>query len=281
MFVDISEIKSLRDCPRKHQLSSRNGMHLRPTEVPLALITGTVFHRGLEMLYIGHTVNDVMEMLDTDAPDASIITLRTMLKGYAGEKGPLDADLDMYTILGTEVKFSFPLVDTNTGEVHEDIRFVGSIDMVAQHKQTGLIYGFEHKSAKTFRSEIYLFMDEQPRMYQLALQHMYPDHAIGGVYMNEVKKLVRDFQYKRSLVVFDETDLSNFLRTITANALTIYGDYDGTKASAPTPSYMGCLMCSFGCICSEMGFKWDSHLAMDIARANDIEPRITDHLEDK
>ena len=55
MRVDVSEVKSYRECKRKHQFSSRNRFHLRSTIPNPNLVFGTQFHEVLAMRSEEHT----------------------------------------------------------------------------------------------------------------------------------------------------------------------------------------------------------------------------------
>lgn len=276
MIVDTSEVKSFRICPRQHTLSSRNGMHLIPKVTAPALITGKTFHKALHELYMGGDVAKIIEPLKTD-PDKSILN---MVTSYAREVIPVD--LEKYRVLDIEHRFSFH------GDVDERIQVVGSIDMiVADHNN--VVFGFEHKSTKNFKSDLYLWMDEQPRIYTIALRNyvdglnkQYPDghYTYGGIYVNEVRKLVREFQYKRTLCQYSESDLSNFFDDFYKTAVEIEQQTLTESQGKPCPSFMACMMCSFASICSTYMYgKLDLPEILDEFQ-EEYEVRSQDHLED-
>ena len=311
MKVDVSEIKTFKACARQWQLSSRNRFHLRPMVTPPQFAFGTLFHESLAQLYLGVSLEKVMTMVRREMQTDTDAALLAMVPGYY--KNVLPGDLDRFTVLDIEHHFNiapttsqgeylFPLVpstDPKTGEriydasgdpvMEPSLTICGSIDMIVLDKEQGKIYGFEHKTCKSFRDESYLWMDEQPRVYTWALkqyiqqynQQHSTEYTLGGVYLNEVKKLLRQFQYQRTLCTYCDDDLDNFMSSFFNDCKSCKHAVDNDSYAAPKPSYWSCTMCSFNSICSTYMYEnLDKKKILDEFSEEFVE-RTEDHLEEK
>ena len=297
MRVDVSEIKSFKGCKRQWQLSSRNRFHLKPKAPQPQLIMGTIFHEALAQLYLGVSLDKVMDMVKREMDPTTDNCLLAMIPGYY--KNVLPDDLDRYQVLDVEHHFEiaptlsdgtllFPEQDDPT---KSRLTICGSIDLVVLDTFTNEIYGFEHKTCKDFRPETYLWMDEQPRVYTWALKdyvnkynEKHPENTpatFGGVYMNEVKKLLRQFKHKRTKCTYTESDLDNFMMTFFSHCAHCE-DYVRTNTfAAPNPDYMSCRMCAFQELC--MTYMY-SDLDKDLILkefVEEFEERTEDHLDEK
>ena len=311
MKVDVSEIKTFKACRRQWQLSSRNRFHLRPAVTPPQFALGTIFHEALAQLYLGVSLDKVMEMVRREMQTDSDAALLAMIPGYYNKVLP--DDLDRFTVLDIEHHFNvapvtsdgeylFPIehaTDPKTGEpMYDDngdpvmepsLTICGSIDMIVVDKAEGKIYGFEHKTCKNFRDESYLWMDEQPRVYTWALKQYVADYnakhgtnyELGGVYLNEVKKLLRQFQYQRTLCTYSDEDLDNFMQAFFEDCTSCKHAVDNNSYAAPKPSYFACNMCSFKTICTTYMY---ANLSKDDVLEEfkeEFVERTEDHLEEK
>lgn len=311
MRVDVSEIKTFKSCRRQWQLSSRNKFHMRPIVTPPQFALGTIFHESLAQLYLGVPYDKVMAMVRREMQTDNDAALLAMIPGYY--KNVLPGDLDRYRVLDIEHHFEIapktsdgeylfplePMVDKNTGEVQYDgngnplmvssLLVCGSIDMIVLDEAQNKIYGFEHKTCKSFRDESYLWMDEQPRVYTWALKDYVEGYnakhgtncELGGVYLNEVKKLLRNFQYQRTLCTYTDEDLDNFMQAFFEDCLSCKHAVDNNSYAAPKPSYFNCNMCSFKTICTTyMYANLDKDAVLDEFKEEFVE-RTEDHLEEK
>lgn len=311
MRVDVSEIKTFKSCRRQWQLSSRNKFHMRPIVTPPQFALGTIFHESLAQLYLGVPYEKVMEMVRREMQTDNDAALLAMIPGYY--KNVLPGDLDRFKVLDIEHHFEIapktsdgeylfplePLVNKSTGEVQYDangdpimvssLLVCGSIDMIVLDEAQNKIYGFEHKTCKSFRDESYLWMDEQPRVYTWALKEYVEEYnakhgtnyELGGVYLNEVKKLLRNFQYQRTLCMYTDEDLDNFMRSFFEDCLSCKHAVDNNSYAAPKPSYFNCNMCSFKTICTTyMYANLDKDAVLDEFKEEFVE-RTEDHLEEK
>lgn len=287
MKIDVSEIKTMHSCKRQWLLSSRNRFHIRPTAPKAVFALGTLFHEALHQLYLGIDPDKVMAMVRKEMQTDADAVLLAMVPGYI--KNVLPGDLERFKVL--DIEHHFNLVPTfSNGEIASpDLEIVGSIDMIALDIEEGAIYGFEHKTAKSFRDPSYTWMDEQPRVYTVALTKYVDDYntthgtnyTVGGVYMNEVKKLLRDFKYCRTLCDYTEEDLSSFMDKFLHDCLECKHMVDTNDNAVPSPGYFTCQMCDYKTICQTYMY---APLKEDVILKEFEEEfikREEDHLEEK
>lgn len=311
MKVDVSEIKTFKACRRQWQLSSRNKFHIRPIVTPPQFSLGTIFHESLAQLYLGVDIDKVMAMVRREMQYDNDAALLAMIPGYY--KNVLPGDLDRFRVLDIEWHFEVPpttsdgeylfpvehKVDKSTGELCYDnngdpilepsLVVCGSIDMIVADDELNKIYGFEHKTCKSFRDESYLWMDEQPRVYTWALKNYIADYntrhgttyELGGVYLNEVKKLLRQFQYQRTLCTYSDEDLDNFMQAFFNDCIACKHAVDSNNYAAPKPSYFSCGMCSFKTICTTYMYENLSKEKVLEEFKEEFVERTEDHLEEK
>lgn len=305
MKVDVSEIKTYKSCRRQWQLTSRNMFHLRPMITPSHFALGTIFHESLHMMYMGSPLDTVMKFVRQEISQDSEAALLAMVPGYY--KNVLPGDLDRYQVLDIEHHFDFVPADPETGEVIDaDLHVCGSIDMIVLDPEENAIYGFEHKTCKNFRDSSFMWMDEQPRVYTYALM-LYVDEynqkqmnkwlaecdrdkvrppmpkevTLGGIYINEVKKLLRDFKYQRTLCKYPADDLRNFMRAFFGTCCACHSSVLGNDPSYPSPSYFGCSMCDYKTICETYMYgTLDKDTVLNEFK-EEFKVRETDHLEEK
>lgn len=286
MKVDVSEIKSLRSCERKHQFSSRNKFHLVPTVPNPNLFLGTVFHECLHSMYMGTSVGNILKYIENNVKDSvQYAVLTNMIKKYY--EGPFADDMIRYTVVDIERSFQYPLyISEDTGEV---VEVCGSIDMLVIDNDTKMLVGFEHKTAKNFRPDIYDLVDEQPRVYFWAMQqilkewHKQGQHldiiGVDCVMINQVKKLQRGFDYKRVECRYPEEDIANFFTGFIRDAQRIQRPED--LVTVPQPDFMKCQMCDYVSLCMHYGYKKVDMDDLLEEFEGEYKVREQDHLEDK
>lgn len=189
----------------------------------------------------------------------------------------------------------------------------GSIDMIVLDKVSNQIYGFEHKTCKNFRDESYLWMDEQPRVYTWALQQYIQEYndkhyrqyqnaycewlhhgapealepampepaTLGGVYLNEVKKLLRQFQYKRTLCKYSKEDLDNFMQSFFEDCVSCKHAVQSNSPAYPKPGYFSCGGCAFKTICTTYMYENINKEEVLEEFEEEFMERAEDHLEEK
>lgn len=262
-------------------------------------------------MYLGVSLDKVMAMVRREMKTDNDAALLAMIPGYYNKVLP--GDLDRFTVLDIEWHFEvppttsdgeylFPLehqVDAKTGELCYDdngdpimvpsLIICGSVDMIVVDKAEGKIYGFEHKTCKNFRDESFLWMDEQPRVYTWALQYYIrnynekhgTNYTLGGVYLNEVKKLLRQFQYQRTLCTYTDEDLDHFMQAFFTDCTACKHAVDNNSYAAPKPSYFNCGMCSFKTICSTYMYAPLDESEVLGEFKEEFVKRDEDHLEEK
>lgn len=312
MKVDVSEIKTYKSCRRQWLLTSRNRFHLRPIITPSHFALGTIFHESLHMMYMGVQLDKVMEFVRTNMSNDSEVALLAMVPGYY--KNVLPGDLERYSVLDIEHHFDFIPTDPSTGEVLDaDLHVCGSIDMIVLDPEENAIYGFEHKTCKNFRDSSFMWMDEQPRVYTYALQLYVEEYnakkyqewwnraekyeqehpgekysepmpepaTLGGIYINEVKKLLRDFKYQRTLCKYPADDLCNFMRAFFGTCCACHNSVVNNDPGYPSPSYLGCSMCDYKTICETYMYgNLDKDTVLEEFK-EEFKVRENDHLEEK
>lgn len=299
MFIDVSEVKTRRNCGRQWSYSSRNKYHLRPRVVPLALTNGTLFHECLHSAYTGGTLEKIKEFIDRETGDdlASKQMLTSMITGYFDNV--LYKDLAQFDVVNIEYRFYIPLglsfeeVDEETGEIkQQEVTATGSVDMVVCDKATREIFFFEHKTAKNFRTPFFIRVDEQPRLYFIALKRLVEKmnselkegeepYKVGGVYLNEVKKLQRKFAYARNLCTYTDEECKAFMYGFTMTCRQITADKLDCVLPAPEPSLMKCQMCDYQPLCETYLLANPSLDTITGEFEEEFAVRTEDHLDEK
>lgn len=314
MRVDVSEVKTYRECHRKHEFSSRNRFHLRPIAPNDNLVFGTQFHEVLAMMYMGTSLDKILEWINEEVTDSVYFKIMTcMANGYYN--GPYQEDKDRFQVIDIEKSFNYPVgckdlyvtrnylltysqdengnwvaIDEN-GEAHEAITICGSIDMVVIDKKTNMMCGFEHKTAKNFRPEVYNLVDEQPRVYSWALRKILKDYhdqgkyldvkEVGPIFLNQVKKLSTKFAYERAACQYTEGDLNNFMQAFVNTVKRIAIHENDPLDMLPQPGYMKCSMCDFADLCMHYGYANINLDALTKEFEDEFEVRDHDHLDEK
>ncbi len=310
MRIDVSEVKAFNTCGRQWMLSSRNMYHLRPRVTPQQFSLGTLFHEALAELYLDVPLDTVMDKVKAKMSCDNDAALLAMIPGYAKEVLP--GDLERYKVLDIEWHFDFvPTRDPypygyeddypwETGEIEYPFHVCGSIDMIVLDVDENAVYGFEHKTAKNFRGEEYLWLDEQPRVYSEALSRYVTEYnarnaeklrvgeldtfepaTFGGVYLNEVKKLLRQFQYRRTLCTYDPEDHDNFMISFYNKCNEVRDRAEFSTQEAPKPGYMSCSMCTYKTVCATYMYRQINKEAVLNEFAEEFVEREEDHLAEK
>lgn len=296
MRFDVSEMKTLAECSRKWEISSRNAMHLKPRGINSNLAFGTLMHEALHALYMGSDPEKVLEQALRELPDSvQKRVMENIITGYVA--GPLKEDLEKYVVMDIEhaVHLKFP-------EIPDD-EICGSIDMIVWEPTTNCIHGFEHKSAAKFRPQVYIALDEQPRVYFMALKQLVDDmnhealerwaaqgkpvdkepvpYKVGNIYLNEVKKVQKKFEYQRTACHYSEEVIAKFKQRLIATAHKIHALQEGALEPCPEPSYMKCQMCDFANICEMYQDRELDEEALLEEFSEEFIKRDVDHLDEK
>ena len=289
MRIDVSEIKESRTCKRKWEYSSRNMWHLTSRAPIPALAFGTLFHECLHALYLGGDYDRVLLMIEAEVKDPLELKVMTnMITGYMTEVLPFD--FDTYRVLEIEHGFNFPLVQLRGDTNDVDIDLCGSIDMITLNRETNEIVGFEHKSTARFKTPMIIRLDEQPRVYFEELNRIVakwnidhpegPEVTNGGIFINEVKKVQKKFEYQRTLCKYSERDQKAFFQGIINTGCQIARSLDDGP-NLPEPGPMKCIMCSFASLCDH--FQYEAPTLEEVLGefAEEFAVRDVDHLDEK
>lgn len=313
MKCDVSEIKTFRHCKRQWQLSSRNQFHLTAMVQPTAFAVGTTFHESLHKLYLGKDIEEVNQYIaNSELSNDDKTLLYSMIRGYY--RNVLYKDQERFDVLDIEYHFEISVKDMCVSlgipvelvEDCEDVVLCGSIDMICLDKETKEVWGFEHKTAKNFRNEVYCWMDEQPRLYYAALQlyvdklndtlhnkvraGAYTDHGfvdykdfkLGGVYINEVRKLIRASESKRTALSYSEDDLRNFMYGLLTSVAECHKMVSDERIPrVPQPDYMVCTNCMYNTICQTYQYGDIKLPELLDEFSMEFKVRENDHLDDK
>lgn len=253
MRIDVSEIKEFRNCKRKWMYSSRNAYHLTPVENPRAFAFGTCFHECLHKLYSGTQLTDVYDYIEHELTDE--IEKKMMYNMIEGYYSLVLEDMDNYEVLDIERGWQVDILG--------DIQLCGSIDMIVLDKRDNCIYGFEHKSTARFKESIIVKLDEQLRVYYMALQFITNEinginksnFKVGGIILNEVRKLQKKFEYQRTICTYTDSDMEKFMQGICRVASQLLDEVQASIMPDPEPSPMKCVMCQFSSICEHFGYS--------------------------
>jgi hypothetical protein len=154
-----------------------------------ALIFGTVAHKLLEFLWNGEMEKFNHAGTENELSREAALKVRAMLDVYHDFW-----DRDEYETIATELEFSLPLLNPDTGHKSRTYQLAGKIDAIAKDKK-GDYYLIEHKTSgmDISNGSAYwqrLFLDEQVGIYLHAARRLgYP--VIGCVYDVLRKPLIK------------------------------------------------------------------------------------------
>lgn len=172
-------------------------------ETGASLTRGDVTHKGLECLYQGLSVSQVMDRLQADGSLRTLERLcekgdwytperlRMVLEAY---QPTLEADMAKYHVLATEHDETLCL-DPATDERDFDIQWRGKLDLVLRDKEDDKVYILDHKTTeKKVDSSYYAerFSNDQQFTGYTWIGNQDWQEAFGGV-------LVNAFQFTKTI----------------------------------------------------------------------------------
>lgn len=242
MLTSISEIKTFRECKRKWFFSGRNGMYLRPKIVNSSFKTGSAFHAALEAMYKqeSYNIDNIIDKYKVEEKDQDM--LKFQIKKY--EEHVLKHDLKTINVIAPEFKYSI--------ELENGVTLFGFIDVVYEEKKTGDIGVLEHKFIRNFRSNTYNYLDEQIKVYELAILKVF-GQCNAGVSLNQVRKLKTKFEHARETYKQTIKQLKNFNEDLlnVTNEMQMLSD-SGIKDYPAEPHWLGCSFCDYKYLCLKM-----------------------------
>ena len=251
-------------------------------------------------MYLGADPEKVLEWVKSQSDvehNPGEAALQSMVKGYVEEL--LSSDLERYKILEIEHHFERRIVPEISG-ISEEVKLCGSIDMIVleEHPKDSefpLLWGFEHKTCKNYRSGAYAKLDDQLRVYNWALYkylgelkeaHKVPqDTQVGGVVLNETRKLLRKFENHRQVYYEDRMSLwryINGLSRITDDMRATSHDLKKFNINPePCADFMSCQMCEYNTICETYGSRLPGQNEILQEFEGEFQVRECDHLDEK
>lgn len=182
-------------------------------------------------------------------------------------------------------------------QVDTEVNMTGAIDLIIYDELEDKVFGIEHKTCAKFRDDTFGQMDEQPRVYFEALEHyitkikhkrdkkgnlLIPETATnGGIVISETKKLLRDFQFKRTVYTYTPEDHAAFWKAWRNNLELCTLSIRSNKAEAPQPNYFACQMCDFKSVCGIQGYAPISKKELLQDFSLEFEERTVDYLDEK
>jgi len=177
-LVSYSQLRTSMRCPWKWGLSYGSGWKRKAETDSQPLRLGKAMHEALACVYsAGLPVVWPDQSNEVDAEDLGELTiLQGFYETYAQQ------DLENFEILATEWPIRVP-APTARG-TRSNYLFVGWIDMIAVHKESGVVSVWDHKTSK--RASTGLFLDYQLSLYAWALSRLglSPDVVI----LNTIKR---------------------------------------------------------------------------------------------
>lgn len=242
MLTSINEVKTFRECRRKWYFSGRNGMYLRPKIVDSSLRTGSAFHAALEAMYKqeSYNIDNIIDKYKVEEKDRDM--LKFQIKKY--EENVLKHDLETINVIASEFKYSI--------ELENGVTLFGFIDVVYEEKKTGDIGALEHKFVRNLRSDVYNYLDEQIKAYELAILKVF-GQCNAGVSLNQVRKLKTKFEHARDTYKQTRQQLKHFYWELVkvTDHMRLLSDL-GIKYHPAEPHWMGCSFCEYKDLCLKM-----------------------------
>lgn len=285
-IISYSELDTYRQCPLKHMITYKERWK-KPVRLGSPLAKGSLWHIVMEVHYgvlmsryqgvrreipkgkdaevLAEARAAVMPYLadeKTGAQDADQKLIQWMYEGYVEQWG-VDRD---WEILAIEYAFEIPLDDDEGNPSLLAIK--GKIDILARHRESGLVWIWDHKSGKDLPTEIALEIDDQFGLYSWAMHKL--GYSVGGSLHNAartqqnvgdlateeelaknkaLKRQTLDQRMKRTLLNRSKQECINLARDAWAAALNAYPPPDRKLPlySSPDPR-----QCSWKCDIKEV-----------------------------
>lgn len=237
MLRDIDEEKVLKAKNRRHSVSSLDLFKNCPHNYylkyvcgnygefsPDHLTVGTSVHKAMEMKVKGETNQKIIKMLKDEV--GHITEYRDRVKKFIS-KYVLDADyIKGYEVLGVELPFEMKI---------EGRPFIGAIDLIIKHKETGEISVIDYKTSKKIHS------DDKLKGFQTLIYAHVVDKLFG-----RVDKVIYDFVFLeiKQVVEIDIKKNNKSLKTRLRNVFKKMDKAFETGEFIPSPSIL-CGWCNF------------------------------------
>ncbi len=203
LVTDRSRILAFQRCPRQRYLAYHyDGTGIQRKGLSVPLVTGSMVHKGLELLLTGHTLSEALTIVLNDY-DSTVqsrgFNLDNLNKGgdmmrqishtYQEQRALVEGLIRVFDVYGKPLLLREYDVISVEGEINvplaQGLTFMSRPDGVLRNKETGQIFSLSFKTASQFSRETHLAgqVDMQGKSESWAVQQQFPDEFIGGVQM--------------------------------------------------------------------------------------------------
>lgn len=244
VYTSVSELKVFNTCKRQWYFSGRNGLYYRPAETSDALKMGSVFHEALEHIYKREDFS-ITNILDkhqvTSRSDRNLIHFQiSKYKDIIYEQ-----DYSIFNNIETEKKFEI--------EVTDKCWIHGYIDLVYVNENNNKIEALEHKFVRYFRGATENILDLQLKTYNWVLVELYGYENVGGVSINEIRKLTDSFAHSREKYKLTKDQLVLVENNLIEDLLLMKEIKENNIAQhRANASWANCRFCEYSDLCKKM-----------------------------
>ena len=211
MRLHATSLTDLLVCPRLYKYA--HVLRLRSPVPSEKLDAGGITHLALADFYTNGDVEAALQVFE-DACVAATTKLQVRINGDAfeevnakieKERAVCRKTLAAYlpwaqehdkgwwaNVLHVEQKFDVPVLDYGTGQPlvygGAEVHHVGTFDLVVEDS-FGFVWIVDHKTAKSFPSDIEMHLNLQFGLYTLAAHQLFPERTVAGVIYNGIKKV--------------------------------------------------------------------------------------------
>lgn len=253
--IHSSQINAYQTCPRLYYFAYVE--RLAPVSENPKLVFGKGVHKGLEVYYSTGRKEDALAAYQLWLSEQETALEETATENAALGVVLLNAYIDYATrednfkTIAAEQQFVVPIWAPD-GTLTE-YEHAGTVDGVVRNVY-GDLWLMEHKTARSFPSEIELQLNQQVSHYLLAAQQLF-DEPVRGVVYNVIRKVnparARTPVIARTLVTRTTTELKNTQQQVYRVVVQMHADqhYD------PTPGFHCSWRCAYQqlCMCLQDG----------------------------
>jgi hypothetical protein len=221
LVMTYSELSSMRECRRRHELSYVR--LLKPKRTSTKLAVGTIGHEALATYFLSQESKQALATFDSkleeeikriksissdanvDELSVSAYATRAALRHYLELQGP--EDLKRYEVIEVERTFEVPVL-------HPKAFYAGKIDLIVKDRHLGVLGIFDHKFLSAFDSNVNLLaLDIQITLYCYATGRLFDEFPAIAIY-NVIKKPKIKKKDGESLTDYEERVYSHLQKKI-------------------------------------------------------------------
>lgn len=289
MIFSVTERGAFKRCRRKAVLTSKNGRHLTKIKTPLALETGTIVHRALELWQTRFNPNAPTADIGDCVLEAGDEAITRITRSYTDAVGVAPSDVELehvydgmhfarvmcenyaihwrtplpegYTLLQTEQKVRIPVPGTEHA-------LEGRLDALLQHK-SGRIDVLERKTYGQRPKQEDLLAHDQTLAYLWMLKqlgvntHLSSCVAYDGLWRRDAVPRGRKFEdlFYRFLITRPAAELEEFERFLPIELNHMAELYANPETAYINRDWRGCWDCGVRDICDAMS-RGEDHEAV-------------------